>query len=154
MSKTNQKIKEPAQDSLAQPGVMLGMEQIAQENAPQGALEGVIKVHESVVASIVRKAACSVDGVIRLAGSTLVDNIAEIVGSKRIYDRSILVEMGESSVQIEVKVILAYGIEIPPVAKAIQEAVIEQITSITGMTVGKVNVMIMDLEELPQEGIN
>ena len=43
---------------------------------------GVVKVHESVVASIIRKAACSVPGVIRLAGNTLVDNIAEFVGSK------------------------------------------------------------------------
>ena len=154
MGKTAPKIKGQANDSLAQPGVMLGLSQSSQEASQEPPLEGVIKVHESVVASIVRKAACSVDGVLRLAGSTLVDNIAEIVGSKRIYDRSIIVEMGESSVQIEVKVILVYGIEIPSVARAIQEAVIEQITSITGMTVAKVNVMIMDLEDAPQEGIN
>ena len=52
---------------------------------------GCIRLHENVISSIVRKAACSVEGVVRLAGSTLVDNIAEIVGSKRIHDRSILV---------------------------------------------------------------
>ena len=44
---------------------------------------GTVKVHESVIASIVRKAACAVPGVVRLAGSSLVDNLAEIDGSKR-----------------------------------------------------------------------
>lgn len=117
------------------------------------AFEGVIKVHESVVASIVRKATCQVEGVVRLAGSTLVDNIAEIVGSKKIYDRSITVEMGEGSVQVEVKVILAYGAYIPTVAASIQTSVIDQISKITGMSVDKVNVMVIDLEDLPQEGI-
>jgi uncharacterized alkaline shock family protein YloU len=146
------RMKTQPQDSMAQPGITLGLSNSAQE--PQdGMPEGVIKVHESVIASIVRKASCSVEGVVRLAGSTLVDNIAEIVGSKRIFDRSITVEMGESSVQIEVKVILAYGIEIPAVAQAIQSVVIDQITKITGMSVSKVNVMVMDLEDLPDEGI-
>ena len=42
---------------------------------------GMVKVHESVIASIVRKATLEIEGVIRLAGSSLVDNLAEIVGS-------------------------------------------------------------------------
>jgi len=147
------KIKSEPKDSMSQPGVMVGLPQNSSENQDAPACEGLIKVHESVIASIVRKAACSVEGVVRLAGSTLVDNIAEIVGSKRIYDRSIVVEMGDASVQIEVKVILAYGVEIPAVAETIQTTVIDQITKITGMAVDKVNVMVMDLEDAPQEGI-
>ena len=118
-----------------------------------GECDGVVKVHESVIASIVRKATCSVDGVVRLAGNTLVDNIAEIVGSKKMHDRAIAIEMGDGSVQLEVKVILAYGVEIPAVAAKVQEAVIDQICKITGMAVGKVNVVVMDLEDPPQEGL-
>ncbi len=153
MAKTTQKRNEPARDSMAQPGIVLDLDQPQGEAGSSDSVAGVIKVHESVIASIVRKAACSVDGVIRLAGSTLVDNIAEIVGSKRIFDRSILVNMGESSVQIEVKLILDYGVEIPQVARAVQEAVCESIANITGMSVERVNVVVMDLEDAPQEGI-
>ena len=119
----------------------------------QGECDGVVKVHESVIASIVRKATCAVDGVVRLAGNTLVDNIAEIVGSKKMYDRAIAIEMGDASVQLEVKVILAYGVEIPAVAAKIQESVIDQIAKITGMSVAKVNVVVMDLEDPPQESL-
>ncbi len=108
---------------------------------------GTIKVHESVIASIVRKATCAVPGVIRLAGSSLVDNLAEIVGSKKMYDRAISINMGDNSVQVEIKVILAYGTHIPEIAEAIQLAVIGEITKITGMQVNKVNVVIIDLED-------
>lgn len=123
---------------------MLPAEAAAAEMAP---CSGTVKVHESVVASIVRKAACSVPGVVRLAGSSLVDNLAEIVGSKKIYDRAIAIDMGANSVQVEIKVILAYGAHIPDVAEKIQLAVIDEITKITGMKVGKVNVIVIDLEE-------
>lgn len=118
------------------------------ENTP---CSGTVKVHESVIASIVRKAACAVPGVIRLAGSSLVDNLAEIVGSKKMYDRAISINMGENSVQVEVKVILAYGKHIPEIAETIQLVVVEEITRITGMHVSKVNVVIIDLEDDQEE---
>ena len=82
-----------------------------------------------------------------LLATTLNENLAEIVGSKKMYDRAISINMGDNSVQVEVKVILAYGTHIPEIAEAIQIAVIGEITKITGMQVHKVNVVIIDLEE-------
>ena len=108
---------------------------------------GVAKVHESVIASIIRKAACSVDGVVRLAGNTLVDNIAEFVGSKKVMDRAISIEMGDNSVNIEIRIILAYGCKVPEVAANIQSTVIEEIARITGMQVPRIDIIIMDLED-------
>ena len=102
---------------------------------------GAVKVHESVIASIVRKAAMSVEGVLRLGTSSLVDNLAEIVGSKKIQDRAITVEMNENSVSVEVRVILLYGVLIPQVAG--------EIFKLAGMKVDHVNVVIMDLEDSP-----
>lgn len=112
---------------------------------------GVIKIHENVIATIVRKATCAVDGVIRLAGSAIVDNIAEIVGSRKMHDRAISVEISESDVKIEVKVKLVYGAHVPSVAAEIQNAIMEQVESITGMTVSQVNVVIDALEESDDE---
>ena len=112
---------------------------------------GVVKVHESVIASIIRKAACSVDGVIRLAGNTLVDNIAEFVGSKKVMDRAISIEMGDNSVKIEIRIILAYGCKVPEVAAEVQNAVIEEIARITGMQVLRIDVVVMDLEDPEEE---
>ena len=115
---------------------------------------GVIRIHENVIASIVRKATLSVNGVIRLAGSTLVDNIAEIIGSKKIGDRAIGVDISGDSVSIDVKVILAYGTHVPTVAANIQSAVMQEIEKMTGMGVTCINVIIQELVDENIEGDN
>ena len=86
-------------------------------------IRGTVRIHENVIATIVRKMACSVKGVSKISGSSFVDNIAEMVGSKKIHDRSIVVEMGESSVSVEVSINLYYGVSLPQVASAVQEAI-------------------------------
>ena len=115
------------------------------------ASQGVVKVHESVIASIIRKAACSVDGVIRLAGNTLVDNLAELVGSKKVMDRAISIEMGDNTVEIEISVVLRFGCRIPEVAEKIQDTVISEIGRITGMKVPRIDIVVSDLEEAADE---
>ncbi len=115
---------------------------------------GVIRIHENVIASIVRKATLSVNGVIRLAGSTLVDNIAEIIGSKKIGDRAIGVDINGDCVSIDVKVILAYGTHVPTIAANIQSAVMQEIEKMTGMGVTCINVIIQELDDENIEGDN
>ncbi len=124
----------------------------AKEESPAPAAPGVVRMHESVVSSIVRKAVLSTKGVLRLAGSTLVSSIAEIVGSKSIQDRSIAVEMNDSSAAVEVSVIFEYGVFIPDVAKELQANIEKAVTDLTGLAVTKVNVVVMDLEDPQPEG--
>ena len=113
---------------------------------------GLIKIHENVITSIVRKAACSVQGVVRLAGSTIVDNIAEIIGSKKIGDRSIAVGINGDTVSIEVKVNLAYGVHLPTVASNIQSVVMKEVEKMTGMSVTTVNIIVQELDTENEEG--
>ena len=121
------------------------------EHKKAGTITGVVKVHESVIASIIRKAVCSVDGVIRLAGNALVDNIAEFVGSRKVMDRAISIEMGDNSVAVEVQVVLEYGCNVPEIAENIQNTVTEEITRITGMRVTRIDIVVMDLETVEEE---
>ncbi len=111
---------------------------------------GEVKIHENVISSLVRRAVTGIEGVSRLAGSTLVDNIAEIVGSRRMQDRAIAVNLEDDSnrVSIDIKVNLLFGCKVPVVATAIQKAVIEAVEAATGMTVTKVNVIVQELETL------
>ena len=112
--------------------------------------QGIVKIHENVIVSVVREATISVDGVIRLSGNSLVDNIAEIVGSRKIQDRSIKVNLDGPQAEIEVEVTIAYGSHIPTVAAGIQAKVKEDIEAITGMSVGKVDVVIQGLDHYPK----
>ena len=113
---------------------------------------GDIKIHESVIASLARKAALSVAGVSRLAGSSLVDNIAEIVGSRRMQSRAVTIAIGEKNdVSIELKIILQFGCRIPEVATEVQKAVISEIESTTGMNVTSVDVLVQEIEAEREE---
>lgn len=108
---------------------------------------GFVKIHENVVSSIVRKVALSVDGVARLAGSSFVDNIAEIVGSRRMHDRAIAIVMEEDTIAIDVKLNIKFGYKVPELAAAVQSAIIQEVENITGMNVTGVNVIIQEIEE-------
>ena len=113
---------------------------------------GDIKIHENVIATLVRKAALSIEGVSRLAGSSLVDNIAEIVGSRRMQARAIALEMDDSHrVAIEVKINILVGYNVPELAQNVQKAVIEMVEQTTGMSVIKVNVLVQDIEDPVEE---
>ena len=115
---------------------------------------GSVRVYESVISSIVRKTVLATDGVVRFAGNSLVDNIAEFVGSKTIQDRAISVEMGEQSVSVAIQLILEYGVYIPDVASKVQVAVKERIQELTGMVVENIDVIVMDIEQVEEASFN
>ena len=112
---------------------------------------GSVQIHDNVISSLVRRAALNVEGVSRLAGSTFVDNIAEIVGSRKIQDRAITIIKQAPKVAVEVKLNIKIGFKVPVVAEAVQRAVIEQVEATTGTTVTEVNVLVQEIEELPEE---
>lgn len=114
----------------------------------EGQSFGDVKIHENVVASIVRKAALQQAGVARLSGNNFVDTIGEIVGSRRIQDRAIIVKfLEDGSLDLEIKIVVKYGFNLPEVASSTQKSIIEEVEKITGINVFKVNVTIQDVEE-------
>ena len=113
---------------------------------------GEVRIHENVISALVREAALNVEGVVRLAGSSLVNNIAEIVGSRRMQDRAIAVIFEEDNrVSLEIKLNLEFGVRIPDVTGAVQRAVIEAVERHTGMTVKRVDVVVQALESKEEE---
>ena len=112
---------------------------------------GDVMIHENVISSLARRATLGIEGVSRLAGSLLVDNIAEIVGSRRMQERAITVSMDDSNrVSLEIKINIIVGYRLPEVASAVQKAVISEIEAATGMTVTRVNVLVQEIEA-PEE---
>ena len=89
-------------------------------------IRGTVRIHENVIATIVRKMACSVKGVSKISGSSFVDNIAEMVN-------------------------LYYGVSLPQVASAVQEAISGEIARLTGLKVGRVNIVVREIEDPEEE---
>ena len=112
-----------------------------------GSIIGDIKIHGGVIASIVKEALREIPGVSRLSGSSMMDNLAEIIGSRQFLNRAITVKFNENFVDVELSVNIYYGTSLPLVAAEIQEKVGAMIHSITGLNVGQVNVTIRGIDD-------
>lgn len=107
---------------------------------------GEIRITSAALSAIIRRAACSVEGVSRLAGNSLVDNIAEFVGSKKVMDRAIQIAIGESSLEVVIAINIRYGFALPEIAANVQDAVVRQIRDLTGLQASRVDVIIREME--------
>lgn len=102
---------------------------------------GDIKINHSVIASIVRLAALEVDGTYAIGGS-FVDGITELF-SKKESDRGVRVsEDTAGNYEIEVRVVLRFGVELAKTAVQIQQNIREQVARMTMKPVGRVDVII------------
>lgn len=113
---------------------------------------GDIKINHSVVANIARIAATEIDGVYPLDQS-LVDGITEIF-SKKESDRGVRVsEDPAGDYNIEIRVILRFGISLAKVAIQVQENIKDKISKMTMKNVSRVDVIIDGVrnEDKPQQ---
>ena len=121
------------------------------DTSKQAARESAYKVHESVVISLARKAVEGIPGFIRFSGSSIVSDLADLVGSKRRFDKSIVVTESGNEVSLEILIVAAYGSNFGEVAAAVQKAVYDQIVDFTGMKVKSIDVVITETEDAPEE---
>ena len=107
---------------------------------------GVIRINNSVVAGIVRLATKDVPGVVNVGGGGVVEGITEFF-SKKESERGVTVaEAKGGGYEIEVRVTLKFGIDLAKTGVAIQEAVREQILSMTGNPASRIDVVIDDIK--------
>ena len=105
---------------------------------------GQIKIHDNVLASLVSRAVLGVEGVSRLAGSAIMDNLAGMVGS---HSRAIeIIKDDGDRIKILVKVNICFDTVIPKVAMEVQRQVIEQVENAAGLTVSAVDVIVQQLD--------
>jgi uncharacterized alkaline shock family protein YloU len=115
---------------------------------------GKIKLTDIVIISIIKKAACNVTGVARLSGSSIMDNIASMISSQKIYDRAISMKIREDGrLDIEAKINVLYGENIPNVAAKVQNTIRDEANNLLGVKVNKVNIIIQEIE-YPNENEN
>ncbi|MBS9776327.1 MAG: Asp23/Gls24 family envelope stress response protein [Fusobacterium sp.] len=105
---------------------------------------GNIRIAEDVVKSIAARACLEVEGVYKLSGG-VVGEVSKILGKKKSAN-GVKVEVGEKECSVEVFVIIEYGYKIPEVAVQVQKAVLENISTYTGLKVVEVNVYIQNIK--------
>lgn len=117
--------------------------------------KGKTIIADSVVAKIAGLAAREVEGVHSLLttglGQTVV-GLARTVTRQQNRDAGILVEVGEKEAAVDVRLCAEYGVNIPAVAAAVRNNVINRVQSMTGLIVKEVNVAVVDLY-FPEEAV-
>lgn len=102
---------------------------------------GEIKINHSVVAGIVRFATLKIEGTYSVEGS-FVEGLTELF-SKKESERGVRVnEDASGNYEIEVRVILKFGVELTKTAVAIQQNVRDYVTKMTMKPVSRVDVII------------
>lgn len=110
----------------------------AKEYLVQPVDKGTVNISEEVVAAIAALAISEVEGVFGLSSSFTAD-LKEMLGKKNM-SKGVKLTIEEKVVTVECFVVVTYGFEIPVVAAAVQESVINAVESMTGLTVAAVNV--------------
>jgi len=97
---------------------------------------GAIHISEDVVASIAALTAADVEGVAALSAGM---DIGELLGRKNLA-KGVKITMQDRTVFLEISLLVRYSASIPTVARNVQEKVGETVESMTGLTVGEVNI--------------
>ena len=128
-------------------GAVTAYQDASEEHGEDGTELGAIRVHNSVIAAIARLAALKVPGVVEMSGS-FAEGLASMVG-KASFDRGIKVDMEDQKVNLDLHIVIAFGVRIPQVAWRIQNDVRKAIEDMTGKKIGLINVIVQGVK-LPE----
>ena len=108
-------------------------------------------VHESVIISLARKAVEGIPGFVRFSGSSIVSDLADLVGGRRHFDKSVVVTESGNDVILEILIVAAYGTNFAEVAAAVQKAVYHKVADVTGLNIKSIDVVVTDTEDAKVE---
>ena len=113
-------------------------------------VDGNVKISEEVVATIAGIAAEEVNGVYGVYTS-FTDGLAERLGAKKNFSKGVKVEMLDNNVIVDVYIVVDYGAKIPDISWEVQENIKNNIETMTGLDVEKVNIHVEGVSFEKQE---
>ena len=112
---------------------------------------GTIRINHSVIAGIVRLATQSVKGVVNVGSAGVVEGLTDFF-SKKESERGVKVtESSDGGYEVEVRVVLEFGVDLAKTGVLIQENIRDQILSMTGNHASSIDIIIDDIKMDSQE---
>jgi uncharacterized alkaline shock family protein YloU len=106
--------------------------------------QGIIRIHDNVIASIASVAACEVEGV-KSIGRNFKAGILELIDKKN--RAAIRVEKDKNGeITVCVPLVIKYGFNIPDVAGKVQENVRNALEKMTNLSIKDINVNVQAVE--------
>lgn len=129
----NENAVEETEEIIVEPAV--------NEEEKQEETIGNIKISVDVVSTIAGIAASEIEGVSCMY-SSFVNGFAQKLGAKKNLSKGVKVDMEADNVNIDLYIVVDYGVKIPELAWSIQENVKTNVEAMTGLNVAKVNIHI------------
>ena len=107
---------------------------------------GSLKISKDVIVTIARTAAKEVDGVVSLTEGESSRLFARGIGKKPVR-----VVLSDDFAEIDLQLVLKAGAKIPDVCSAVQSVVKDNVQTMTGIAVSKVNIVVAGIS-FPEEG--
>lgn len=105
---------------------------------------GQVQIADEVIAVIAGLAATEVEGVQKMSGN-ITNEIVSKLGMKNL-SKGVKVSIDGEKVDVVLNLILKYGVSIPKTSREVQEKVKGAIETMTGLTVGEVNICIAGIQ--------
>ena len=105
---------------------------------------GLVTVNDEVLVRVAGYAALDCYGIVGMASKRSTDGIVQLMGLENL-GRGVKIRTSGDKVDIDLFIIVEYGISISAVAAAIIETVKYKVEHFTGIPVGRVNVCVEDI---------
>ena len=105
---------------------------------------GSVSVNEEVLLKVAGYAALECYGIVGMAAKRTTDGFVQLMGRENL-GRGVRVRPAGDSVDVDLYIIVEYGISISAVADTIIDTVKYKIEHLTGVKVGRVNVSVEDI---------
>ena len=114
-----------------------------QKSEPKARTVDEVRVADGALASIIGLAAHEVPGVVGMAPASITEGIRRILGSRQV-DEGVVIARGEQddAADVDIYVVVAYGVNIPVVADSVRERVRYAAKTYAGVELTKVRVRV------------
>ena len=105
---------------------------------------GLVTVNEDILVRVAGYATLDCYGIVGMASKRSTDGIVQLMGRENL-GRGVRVRQSGDKVDVDLFIIVEYGISISAVAASIIETVKYKVEHLTGVQVGRVNVSVEDI---------
>ena len=105
---------------------------------------GVVTVNDDVIVRVAGYATLDCYGIVGMASKRSTDGIVQMMGKENL-GRGVKIKPSSDKVDIDLFIVVEYGISIGAAAAAIIETVKYKVEHLTGVPVGRVNVSVEDI---------
>ncbi len=110
-----------------------------------------VKISDEVIAVISGIAASEVEGVAAIGTNSIAANWTELISGKKNNSKGIKIEMTDEACNIEIQIVVKYGVSIPEVAANVQYSVKNAVEEMTGLKVEKIDVKVTGIKTVAEE---